>query len=177
MHRCARQLILWVVLGAVGAVGQEVPARDSHQGVTIAAVPVPDTPATEAIFGVTAAPTRAGFLPVELIIRNARPEPVRVTLERALIVTAEGEFPVVAADEIAWALYPPPAKIKPGKKLSKKQKRKRLQREEAEAALRHRQLRVAVVPPAVVLGATSISTCAESPSTWQAAASTSRKSR
>ena len=35
------------------------PARASYQGVTIAAVPIPDTPAAERIFGPRAAPTRA----------------------------------------------------------------------------------------------------------------------
>lgn len=154
-----RQFVLWVALAAtsVAAPGagsrfdpERFPARDSHQGVTIAARPVADTPEAEAIFGKNAAPTRAGVLPVELIVANERPQAVRVALERIVIVTDNAKFEQVSPEEIAWALYPPPKTKRPidSTRLPSRLPRdkKRLRREEAEAALRRAALRAAVVP-------------------------------
>ncbi|MFQ5696496.1 MAG: hypothetical protein ACE5HB_10945, partial [Terriglobia bacterium] len=125
------------------------PAHDSHQGVTMAAVPVPDTPEAERIFGQRVAPTRAGFLPLELIITNDRDEPIEVALEKIVITGGGNRFEQVQVNKIAWALYPPPEETDPRKKKkpSKKERRRRLWREEAEAALRSRQLRARLVGP------------------------------
>ncbi|MFQ5777758.1 MAG: hypothetical protein ACE5IP_07095 [Terriglobia bacterium] len=140
---------------SAGFDAKDFPARDSHQGVTIAAVPVPDTPEAEALFGKTAAPTRAGILPVELILTNERKEPVRVALERIVIVTEEGTLSQVDPEEIAWSLYPAAKKKKKSPRVGVprlpgrggKGKKRRQQREEAEAALRRAALRAAVVAP------------------------------
>jgi len=175
MHRRACHAVLCLTLapptaGLAAAVlaAQEPPAaleaeaflaRDSHQGVTIAARPVPDTPEAEKIFGNNAAPTPAGFLPVELLILNERDEPIAVTLARAEI-NSEGErFEQADAERVALALYPLPESVEPkvgtgprlpvpwpqGPKAPKD--KKRAEREEAEAALRSRQLRAKQVPP------------------------------
>lgn len=128
-------------------------ARDSHQGVTIAARPVPDTPEAEKIFGKDAAPTRGGFLPVELLIRNERDEAVLVNLKRIEVSSDGKRFEQADPEAVALALYPLPETVEPkvgGPRLpvpwpqgpkAPKDKR-RAEREEAEAALRSRQLRV-----------------------------------
>lgn len=126
-------------------------AQDAHEGVTIAVRPVLDQPEAEGIFGKNAAPVRVGVLPVELLIINERPEPVRVALERIQVVTDAERFEQVQPEKISWALYPPPKAKKPTTstriptRLPKDKSREK--REEAEAALRSRQLRAAVVGP------------------------------
>lgn len=125
-------------------------ARDSHQDVTFAARPVPDTPEAERLFGKNAALTRGGFLPVEIFILNRRAEPVQVRLERIVVETDPENFPQVSPQEIAGALYPPPKSkqpTQPGRIPRPPEDKNRAKREEAEAALRSRQLRAAVVGP------------------------------
>ncbi len=132
------------------------PARASYQGVTIAAVPIPDTPAAERIFGPRAAPTRAGFLPVEVIIFNQRSEIIRVKVGRIKIIGFDNQFEQVDPQAVAEGLYPRPEVDRPKtsrlptpwpRKPKVKKDKKRAQREEAEAALRSRQLRAALVAP------------------------------
>lgn len=137
---------------------KELPARDHHQGVTIAAVPIPDTDEAEKIFGKKAAPPRAGILPVELVILNERPEATRVTLERVQLLSNGDQFEQVEASTVALRLYPlpegeppqvgrqprPPIPWPRGSKQPKD--KKRAEREEAEAALRRAALRAAMIP-------------------------------
>ncbi len=132
------------------------PAHASYQGVTIAAVPIPDTPAAERIFGPRAAPTRAGFLPVEVIIFNQRSEIIRVKVGRIKIIGFDNQFEQVDPQAVAEGLYPRPEVDRPKpsrlpvpwpRKQKVKKDKKRAQREEAEAALRSRQLRAALVAP------------------------------
>lgn len=144
--------VSWVALALALAAQQppsieNYPAREAHEQVTLAARPVPDTPEAEALFGKNAAPTRGGFLPVELVIVNERSEPVRLNLERIAVVTDAGKFEQAAPAEIAWALYPPPPSKKPkaGHLPRPVEDKNRTKREEAEAGLRSRQLRAAVV--------------------------------
>jgi len=126
-------------------------SRDAHQGVTIAARPVPDTPEAEEIFGKNAAAPRAGFLPVELLIVNERAEPVRVALGRIQVVQEGETFEQVEIEEMALALHPLPKSKEPvgSTKIPKKipKDKNRAKREEAEAGLRSRQLRLEVIPP------------------------------
>jgi len=146
----ALALLAWLVSNA--QTGDEwFRSRDAHQGVSIAARPVPDTPEAEEIFGKNAAAPRAGFLPVELLIVNERAEPVRVALDR-IQVAQEGEtFEQIEIEEIAPALHPLPKSKEPvgstrvPKKIPKD--KNRTQREEAEAGLRSRQLRLELIPP------------------------------
>lgn len=166
MHRRLAQFALCLTLALGGAASQEpasapepdFPARDSHQGVTISARPVPDTPEAETIFGPKAAPTRAGFLPVELIVRNDREEPIEVALHRVVVTSGRDEFEQAGPETVASWLYPPPEVKEPtvggprlpipwprGPKAPKDKHRK--EREEAEASLRSRQLRAEQVPP------------------------------
>ncbi|MCH8947298.1 MAG: ABC transporter permease subunit [Acidobacteria bacterium] len=126
------------------------PARASYQGVTIAAVPIPDTPAAERIFGPRAAPTRAGFLPVEVIIFNQRSEIIQVKVGRIKIIGFDNQFEQVDPQAVAEGLYPRPEVDRPKtsrgprlpvpwpRKQKVKKDKKRAQREEAEAALRSR---------------------------------------
>jgi hypothetical protein len=136
-----------------GFLGPEFPAQDSHQQVTIAAIPVPDTAAAEKIFGPKAAPTRAGFLPVELVITNDRAEAVRVDLERIKVLSDGDQYEQADAVTMAWRLYPPPKPKKPidptrlPSPSSIPKDKNRGAREEAEASLRSRQLRASVIPP------------------------------
>lgn len=134
----------------------KLPARASYRGVTIAAVPIPDTPAAERIFGPRAAPTRAGFLPVEVIIFNQRSEIIRVEVGRIKIIGFDDQFEQVDPQAVAEGLYPRPEVDRPKpsrlpvpwpRKPKVKKDKKRAQREEAEAALRSRQLRTALVAP------------------------------
>ena len=146
----ALAVLAW--LASTAQTGEEwFRSRDAHQGVVIAARPVPDTPEAEEIFGKNAAAPRAGFLPVELLIVNERAEPVRVALDR-IQVAQEGEtFEQIEIEEIALALHPLPKSKQPvgstrvPKKIPKD--KNRTQREEAEAGLRSRQLRLEVIPP------------------------------
>jgi len=143
-------LLAWLVSNA--QTGDEwFRSRDAHQGVSIAARPVPDTPEAEEIFGKNAAAPRAGFLPVELLIVNERAEPVRVTLDRIQVAQEEETFEQIEIEEIALALHPLPKSKEPvgstrvPKKIPKD--KNRTQREEAEAGLRSRQLRLELIPP------------------------------
>jgi hypothetical protein len=166
MHRRLGQLVLFLALAVAVAASQEpaptpkadLPARDSHQGVIIAARPVPDTPEAEAVFGPKAAPTRAGFLPVELVVRNERKEPIEVALDRITVTSGPDEFEQAAPETVASWLYPPPEVKEPtlggprlpipwprGPKAPKDKHRK--EREQAEASLRSRQLRAEPVSP------------------------------
>jgi hypothetical protein len=127
--------------------------------VTIAARPIPDTPEAEKIFGKNAAPTRGGFLPVELLISNERSESIEVALEGVKILSEGEQFRQANIDSVALALYPPPEaeepKVDSGPRLpipwprgpKAPKDKKRAEREETEAALRSRQLRAAVVAP------------------------------
>ena len=146
----ALALLAWLVSNA--QTGDEwFRSRDAHQGVSIAARPVPDTPEAEEIFGKNAAAPRAGFLPVELLIVNERAEPVRVTLDRIQVAQEEETFEQIEIEEIALALHPLPKSKEPvgstrvPKKIPKD--KNRTQREEAEAGLRSRQLRLERIPP------------------------------
>lgn len=147
--------LAFVVLGVpieAGDIPESFRAREAHEGVTIAARPIPDAPEAEEVFGKTAAPVRAGFLPVELIILNRRDEPIRVELSRIVVLEDERKFEQVELEEIALALYPlPKPKDKPkttGMGVPKPPKDKDLtKREEAAATLRSRQLRAAAVNP------------------------------
>ncbi len=140
------------------------PAQATHQGVTIAIVPVFDTPEAERIFGPVAAPTRGGFLPVEFIITNQRQETIEMPLQDIAIFSGLDRFEMVDVEMIARGLYPKPREevedptqqkrrrlplpipIPSGSKKPPKDKKKEV-REEAEAALRRRQLRAALVIP------------------------------
>ncbi|MGH9789230.1 MAG: hypothetical protein ACRD4U_11070 [Candidatus Acidiferrales bacterium] len=141
-----------VGLASTAQTGQEwFRSRDEHQGVVIAARPVPDTPEAEEIFGKNAAAPRAGFLPVELLIVNQRAEPVRVALDRIQVVQEGETFEQIEIEEIALALHPLPKSKEPvgstrvPTKIPKD--KNRTQREEAEAGLRSRQLRLELIPP------------------------------
>ncbi|MBI2957134.1 MAG: hypothetical protein HYY26_07475 [Acidobacteria bacterium] len=125
----------------------ETPAADSHQGVTLAAIPVTDEAEAEKIFGKKAAPLRAGVLPVEIVITNERAEAVRVTLERIELVTEQEKFAQADPERVGWLLYPPP-KVTEGWERARRQPKDkdREKREEAQAALRARQLRAEMVP-------------------------------
>ena len=158
MREPRRGTILSLTLVALGLTLQagDIPesfrAREAHEGVTIAARPIPDAPEAEEVFGQTAAPVRAGFLPVELIILNRRDEPVRVELSRIVVLEDERRFEQAELSDIALALYPlPKPKDKPkttGMGVPKAPKDKDLtKREGAEATLRSRQLRAATVNP------------------------------
>lgn len=133
-------------------------AQDSHQGVTIAARPLPDAVDAELVFGKTAAPVRAGILPVELLILNHRDEPVRVEVELVKILAEDAQFEQIDPATAALVLYPLPGVKEPkvgdtgprlpipiprGSKMPKDKDKEK--REEAEAALRSRQLRVELV--------------------------------
>jgi hypothetical protein len=148
-------IVVPILLASLASVSQtaseEFKSRDAHQGVSIAARPVPDTAEAEELFGVNAAAPRAGFLPVELLIVNERAELIRLDLER-IQVAQEGEtFDQVAIEEIALALHPLPESKKPvdSTKIPKKipKDKNRTKREEAEAGLRSRQLRLVRIPP------------------------------
>jgi hypothetical protein len=147
-----------VVLGLpiqAGDIPESFRAREAHEGVTIAARPIPDAPEAEEVFGKTAAPVRAGFLPVELIILNRRDEPIRVELGRIVVLEDDRKFEQVELEEIALALYPlPKLKDKPSTsperiptRMPKNKDKDLTKREEAAATLRSRQLRAATVNP------------------------------
>jgi hypothetical protein len=144
-----------ILLASLGSASQtadrEFKSRDAHQGVVIAARPVPDTPEAEEIFGKNAAAPRAGFLPVELLIVNEREEPVRVALERIQLAQEGETFEQIEIEEIALALHPLPKSKEPvgSTKIPKKipKDKNRTKREEAEAGLRSRQLRLERIPP------------------------------
>jgi hypothetical protein len=149
------RIVTLVLLAALVAASQTAvegfKSRDAHQGVSIAARPVPDTAEAKELFGVNAAAPRAGFLPVELLIVNERAESIRVDLER-IQVAQEGEtFDQVAIEEMALALHPLPKSKEPvdSTKIPKKipKDKNRTKREEAEAGLRSRQLRLERIPP------------------------------
>lgn len=145
-------LVVFGLALAAGDIPESFRAREAHEGVTIAVRPIPDAPEAEEVFGKTAAPVRAGFLPVELVVLNRREEPIRVELSRIVVLEDERRFEQVELSEIALALYPlPKPKDKPkktGMGVPEPPKDKDLtKREEAEATLRSRQLRAATVNP------------------------------
>lgn len=159
-QRLIHRLVFAAVVAAAALAAQEANfpadldtflARDAHEGVTFAARPLRDSTEAEAVFGKNAAPLRAGVLPVELLIVNQRAEVVEAAVDRVVLVTDEKKFEQVEPQEIAWALYPPPESKKPinptriPSRIPKDKNRGK--REEAEAALRSRQLRAAVAPP------------------------------
>jgi len=158
MRRSGGVQLTLAALLAVGALAQapaprldpeQFRARDSHQGVTIAAVPLPDTPEAEKIFGPRRGPTRVGVLPVEVVIANGRAELVSVALERIVLETDSERFVRIDPEEISWLLFPPPEEKKSSRRpaplppfpTSKKSDKNRMKREEAEAALRQAELR------------------------------------
>lgn len=127
-------------------------ARDAHEGVTLAAKPHLQAAELEARFG--AHPLlAAGIVPVEVLIVNARAEPVRVAWERALLLSGEEKFQQIAPERIAWQVYPPP-KIKSKRPWPEPSTRfprfprdkKRTAREALEAALQSQLMRLAVIP-------------------------------
>ena len=164
-----RRTLLFLVAAFLAVAGQAEPpadedrflSRDAHQGVSIAARPVPDQDEAEKIFGKTAAPIRAGVLPVELLLINGREEDIEVELENISVVSEGQEFSQVSPEEIALALYPPPGAEQPkvGPKPrspipiprspvpKEKKDKNRAAREGVEAALRSRQWRAGEVPP------------------------------
>ncbi len=84
-HRnCAvAAVICW--LGAATAVGQRVdpstmPARDTHEGVTVAADPYTDAARSKERFG-KKHPHQAGILAVEVVMHNGTTRPIRVNLD------------------------------------------------------------------------------------------------
>ncbi len=155
-NRAAFGLVLLLGLGAEPAqIPESFRAREAHEGVTIAGRPIPDTPEAEEIFGKTAAPVRAGFLPVELIILNRRDEAIRVELTRVVVLEDDRKFEQVELEEIALALYPlPKLKDKPSAsperiptRMPKNKDKDLTKREEAAATLRSRKMRAATVNP------------------------------
>jgi len=167
MHWRGLQLVLGMTLLSLALPAQEAPpaqaeetflARDTHQGVSIAVRPIVDTPEAEGIFGPNVAPTRAGFLPVELLIQNDREESIAVALERIVVTSGRDEFEQVGTRAVALWLYPPPGVDEPkvggprlpipwpsGPKTPKDKDREK--REEAEAALRSRLFRARRIGP------------------------------
>lgn len=100
MHLRGRQSVFYAALvAATSLLAQEAPpatddflARDSHQGVIIAARPIPDLPEAEQVFGKKAAPVRVGVLPVELLVVNERGERIEVNLERIKVLSDGEQF-------------------------------------------------------------------------------------
>ena len=148
--------VFWVAL-ALALMAQAPPpgeperflARDSHEQVTIAARPLLDPLEAEKVFGKNAPIGRAGILPVEILILNQRAEAVRVSLGRIVVVAGADKFEQIDPARAAWTLYPPPSakKAKGGHIPRLAEDKNRAKREEAEAALRFRQLRAGVVGP------------------------------
>ena len=141
---------------------EKFPARITQRGVTIAVVPVLDTPDSDKVFGPEASPTRAGFLPVEFVIWSDRDDTIEVELEDVVIYSLTGRFERANPETIARGLYPKPREeIKdpgmprpsplpvplPRRKKKPKKDKLREKRESAEAALRSRELRFGQVPP------------------------------
>lgn len=142
---------------------EDFPARTAQEGVTIAVVPVLDSPDAERIFGSTASPIRAGFLPVEFIIWNSRQNTIEVELDGVTIFSESGRFEPVDPGTVSLYLYPPPRrepedptqqKPRPRFPIPLPQKKKNPpkdkdleKREAAEAELRSRELRSGRVPP------------------------------
>lgn len=81
------------------------PARDSHQGVTLAVDPYLRSERAKAVFG-DHAPNRAGVLPVELIITNDSADSIRIDLERCqLILSRTKKLDPLETDAILNHLY------------------------------------------------------------------------
>ena len=142
----------------------DYPANTAQHGVTIAVRPIFDTPEAEKIFGEGAAPTSAGFLPVEIVVWNERVNTVEIDLESVIIYSSEGRFEQVTPEFVALNLYPPPRrKIKdptqkrptpnplpvPLPRRSKKRSKDKhsQDRERAEAELSSRWLRFGQAAP------------------------------
>lgn len=140
----------------------DFPAKDSHEGVTIAVVPILDTPEAEKVFGLEAAPTRAGFLPVEFIVFNHREKTLEMELDGIAIFSGPDRFEMVEPETVALGLHPKPEQeikdpteqkrrkwpspIPRGPKKPPKDKKKEI-RETASASLRRHQLRSGQVLP------------------------------
>lgn len=136
----------------------EFPAKQAQAGVIIAVVPVPDSQQAESIFGENAAPTKAGFLPVEVVIFNQGEESIRVDLGPIQVMDFDNRFPQVDPEAVALVLYPKPEMKEPPKIYKPSpfpwprgsgapKDKKYAEREEALASLRSRQLRYSVVAP------------------------------
>ena len=167
----APTLALALLLGVTSTAAQKTrgrpdpekfPARMTRQGVTIAVVPILDTPDSDKIFGPEASPTKAGFLPVEFVIWSDRDDTIEVELEGVVIYSLTGRFERADPETIARDLYPKPREeIKdpgmprpsplpiplPRRKKKPKRDKKREKREAAEAELRSRELRSGQVAP------------------------------
>ncbi len=139
----------------------DFPAKDAHEGVTIAVVPILDTPEAEKIFGYFA-PTRAGFLPVEFIVFNHRKKTIEMELDGIAIFSGPDRFEMVEPETVALGLLPKPEQeikdpteqkqrrwpvpIPRGSKKPPKDKKKEL-REATAASLRRHELRSGQVLP------------------------------
>ena len=136
----------------------DYPANTTQHDVTIAVKPIFDTPAAEEIFGKDAAPTPAGFLPVEIVVWNNRVNAIEIEVDSVIIYSSEGRFEQVDPEFVALNLYPPPRrKIEdptqktptpnplpiplPRRSKKRSKDKKRQKRELAEAELRRRWLR------------------------------------
>lgn len=71
---------------------EALPARDAHEGVTIAADPYTDAKRSQERFG-KKHPYQAGLLAVEIFIRNDNPQPVRIALDEIRLVLDTGGGP------------------------------------------------------------------------------------
>ncbi len=71
---------------------EALPARDAHEGLTIAADFYADAKRSKERFG-KKHPYQAGLLAVEVFIRNGNPQPVRVVLEEIRLVLDVGGGP------------------------------------------------------------------------------------
>ena len=156
------------LLGVQGAQSRpnpaDYPANTTQHSVTIAVKPIFDTPEAEKIFGQGAAPTGAGFLPVEIVIWSNRVNTIEIELDSVIIYSSEGRFEQVDPEFVALNLYPPPRrKIKdptqhaptpnplpiplPRRSKKRSKDKDRPKREMAEAELRSRWLRFGQAAP------------------------------
>lgn len=124
------------------------PARDTHEGVTLAAKPHTQPADLAARFGKHPLQP-AGILPIEVLVVNERSEAIRIAWERAVLYIEEDRFETIDGERAAWKVYPPP-KTKPGKpwpgtpeKFPRDKKRE--VRENLQAALTSQQVRLAVI--------------------------------
>lgn len=125
-------------------------ARDAHEGVTLAAKPYLAEAEVEPRFGAYRL-LAAGIVPIEVLLVNARAEPIRVAWERAVLLSGEEKFEQIEPERAAASLYPPP-KAKSGRPWPEKRgkspppDKNRPARETLEAALRSQAIRAQVVP-------------------------------
>ena len=135
---------------------ERFPARDAHQGVSIAARALADVAEAEALFGKDAAPVRAGLLAVEMRVVNERAGAITINLRRIKILRDGDELVQVTPEEAALRLYPPPESRQPNlgpqpiplpRRSPLPKDKKRAEREETEASLASRQFRTRNIPP------------------------------